>query len=108
VKKPASKAKSAELLPLKTTSRELARFKKAARATIGAFAKRMENALKEVDAALVTLNGEKATRDRAHDVRDILTVLRSVDVKTVKGRRRDLKRIESAVEEMRDLVEGWR
>jgi hypothetical protein len=107
VKKTASKAKSAEALPLKTVTREVARFRRIARATIGAFSKRVENALGEVDAALATLNGNKADRERVHNVRDILIVLRRVDVQAAKGRRRDLKRIESAVKEMRDLVEGW-
>jgi hypothetical protein len=107
VKKPVSKPKTVEVLPLKTATREVARFRKIVRATIGAFSKRIEQALGEVDAALVTLNGKKAAREHAHNVRDILIVLRRVDIKAAKGRRRDLKRIESAVKDMRDLVEGW-
>lgn len=107
MKKPVSKTKPAEVLPLKTATREVARFRKIMRATIGAFSKRIETALGEVDEALATLHGKKADRERAHNVRDILIVLRGVDVKAAKGRRRDLKRIESAVNDMRDLVEGW-
>lgn len=42
-----------------------------------------------------------------HDLRDMLTVLRALEVKPVAGRRRDLKKIESAVEDLRMLIERW-
>ncbi len=41
------------------------------------------------------------------DLRDMLTVLRTLDVKPVAGRRRDLKKIEAAVEDIRVLIERW-
>ena len=43
-----------------------------------------------------------------HDLRDMLTVLRTLEVKPLAGRRRDLKKIEAAVEDLRMLIEGWR
>ena len=41
------------------------------------------------------------------DLRDMVTLLRTLDVKPLAGRRKDLKKIESLVEELRLLVERW-
>ena len=41
------------------------------------------------------------------DLRDLLTLLRTLEVKPVAGRRRDLKKIEGVVEELRMLIERW-
>ena len=42
-----------------------------------------------------------------HDLRDMLTLLRTLDVKPEAGRRKDLKKIESLVEDLRALSERW-
>ena len=41
------------------------------------------------------------------DLRDMLTLLRTLEVKPEAGRRKDLKKIESLVEELRLLSERW-
>ena len=41
------------------------------------------------------------------DLRDMLTVLRTLEVKPQAGRRRDLKKMEAAVEDLRMLIERW-
>ncbi len=41
------------------------------------------------------------------DMRDMLTVLRTLEVKPLDGRRRDLKKIEATVEDLRMLIERW-
>ena len=41
------------------------------------------------------------------DLRDMLTVLRTLEVTPVTGKRRDLKKIEAAVEDLRLLIERW-
>lgn len=51
-----------------------------------------------------------AVRDanvQIHDLRDMLTILRTLEVKPAAGRRRDLKKIEGAVEDLRMLAERW-
>ena len=47
------------------------------------------------------------TGSQIHDLRDMLTVLRTLEVKPAAGRRRDLKKIEAAVDELRLLIERW-
>ena len=42
-----------------------------------------------------------------HDLRDMLTLLRTLDVKPEVGRRKELKKIESLVEDLRLLSERW-
>ena len=42
-----------------------------------------------------------------HDLRDMLTLLRTLAVKPEAGRRKDLKKIESLMEELRRLSERW-
>ncbi len=41
------------------------------------------------------------------DLRDMLTLLRTLEVKPEAGRRKDLKKIESLVEDLRVLSERW-
>ncbi len=55
-------------------------------------------------------NGERSNgpgTSRLYDVRDMITLLRTLEVKPLAGRRKDLKKIESLVDELRLLVERW-
>ena len=42
-----------------------------------------------------------------HDLRDMLTLLRTLEVRPEAGRRKDLKKIETLVEDLRLLSERW-
>ncbi len=44
---------------------------------------------------------------RLYDLRDMTMLLRTLDVKPLAGRRKDLKKIEALVDELRLLVERW-
>lgn len=44
---------------------------------------------------------------RFHELRDMLTLLRTLQLKPVEGRRKDLKKIESVVEDLRLLAAKW-
>ncbi len=52
-------------------------------------------------------SGRKLPAARAHDLRDMLSLLRNLEVKPAKGRRRDLKKVENLLEELRRIVERW-
>ena len=54
-----------------------------------------------------TASRKKVSPECAHALREMLVMLRGLDVKPEKGRRRDLKRIESVVEELRKLMDAW-
>lgn len=52
-------------------------------------------------------SGKKLPAARAHDLRDMLSLLRNLEIKPAKGRRRDLKKVETLLEELRHVVERW-
>lgn len=108
VKTPA-KAKSPSDLPLPVVIEELTYLRKTFRDLLAAFAAGVEGEIAHLHAVL---SGEAAARrklpaSRLHDLRDMLMVLRSLEVKPAKGRRRDLKRVENVVEELRAISDRW-
>jgi hypothetical protein len=50
---------------------------------------------------------KKLPGTRGTDLRDMLMMLRSLEVKPGKGRRRDLKKVENLLEELRVIVDRW-
>lgn len=44
---------------------------------------------------------------RVHDLRDMLTLLRTMQIKPREGRRKDLKKIEAVIDELERLTAGW-
>jgi hypothetical protein len=51
---------------------------------------------------------KKPSRERVHEMRDVLMLLREVDVNPVKGRRRDLKKIEGVIKDIGEIVDRWK
>ena len=102
------KEKSPEDLPLKPVLDEIAFVRNAFHQVITQFAAGIEgdlSAIREVVAGTATQ--KKVSSECAHALREMLVLLRGLDVKAEKGRRRDLKKIESVVEEMRKLTDAW-
>jgi len=56
---------------------------------------------------LVSTEDEAQKPSHAGDLRELLLLLRSLEVKPAKGRRRDLKKVESLVDELRRIAERW-
>ncbi len=88
---------------------ELAFLRKSFRDLLSAYSIQLEA---EITALLTAVKTDSETTkklpaSRAHDLRDMLSFLRNLEVKPGKGRRRDLKKIENAVEELRRVVDGW-
>jgi hypothetical protein len=103
------KPKPASALPFKTVAEELAFLRKTFRDLIGTYAAQMEGEIVRLHAA-VQADGEskkKLPASRGTDLRDILMLLRSLEVKPTKGRRRDLKKVENLIEELRTIVDRW-
>lgn len=103
------KTKPASALPFKTVVEELIFLRKTFRDLMGAYASQMEaeiahlQTVVEADAS----SKKKLPASRTSDLRDILMLLRSLEVKPAKGKRRDLKKVELLVEELRGIVERW-
>jgi hypothetical protein len=107
VKSP-SKPKAKDLLPTKSLIDELAFLRQNFREIINHYTIGVESEMAQI-VALVMAESEKkiVPTDRVKEMRDMLMLLRGLEIKTAKGRRRDLKRIESLVAELKTIAERW-
>ena len=118
-----------EASPYKSVAEELEALRKTFRAAARQYAERVDmdiirlrervvaagEVYRDHDKVRAAAGGQSrpATGGRAdanfqlHDLRDMLTVLRTLEIKPGAGKRRDLKRIEAAVEDLRQMVERW-
>lgn len=103
------KAKDPSALPLQTVAEELAFLRKAFRDLVGSYAVQIEAEITQMHTAVVAdaASKKKLPGSRMSDLRDILMLLRSLEIKPAKGRRRDLKKVETLVEDLRAIVDRW-
>lgn len=106
-KEPASK--STADLQYKPVVEELSFLRKTIRDLVAAYSDQLEAEITALAAGVkADAEGKKAVpSSRAHDLRDMLSLLRSLEVKPAKGRRRDLKKVEVLVEDLQRIVERW-
>ena len=104
--------------PYKSAAEELDALRRTLRLVCQHYAKRIDmeiirlrervaGAGEEQWAAEVKGKAVPAASSQFHDLRDIITLLRTLDVKPLAGRRKDLKKIESLVDELRLLLDRW-
>ena len=94
---------------MKSTIEELDQLRSVFRETVDAYAGRLESEIKLVRDAVVELKKQKdPCTERIHDLRDMLTLLRHISVKAEKGRRKDLKKLDSIVGDLRMMIEHWK
>ena len=101
--------KPASSLPLKTVAEEIAFLRKSFRDLVATYGNQVEAEITHLHAVV---NGEaeskrKLPASRLNDLRDMLMLLRSLEIKPAKGKRRDLKKVENLVEELRMIADRW-
>lgn len=97
-----------ESSPLNSVTDELDQLQAALRATLESYALRLETEINEVRAKVeFEKEKKKVSHAKMHDVRDMLTLLRNSPVKADKGRRKDLKKIDSIIGDLKMLTENW-
>jgi hypothetical protein len=103
------KAKAPSALPLQTVAEELAFVRKAFKDLVNTYATQIESELTHMHALVVAeaASKKKLPASRGTDLRDMLMLLRSLEVKPAKGRRRDLKKVETMVEDLKSIVDRW-
>lgn len=103
------KSKPASALPFKTVTEELVFLRKTFRDLVGTYSSQIEAEIAHLQAAVeADGNGKKKLPpSRTSDLRDMLMLLRSLEVKPTKGKRRDLKKVETLVEELRVIADRW-
>ena len=106
--KQAAKSTSPDDLPVKPALEELAFVRKALHDATAHYLARIDGELNQIRDAVGRIATEKKVpKERTKGLRDLLLILREVEVKPEKGRRRDMKKIEEAAREMRHVVETW-
>jgi len=107
VKKPRPTRKPSPL-PVKPVLEEIVFARGVFRELIAKYSADTEVALAEVLAQVTALARQEApSKERVPDLRDMLMILRELDVKPAKGRRRDFKKIETIIEDLREITAKW-
>jgi hypothetical protein len=96
---------SVDTSPVKVLETELGKLRRDLRTTLRAYAARLEIELAESRAALGTLEPADAlSRERLHELRDLMIHVRKRKLKPEKGRRKDVRKIDSLIEDVRILM----
>ena len=105
MEKPRGRSSSPETSPVKVLQTELEKLRRDLRATVRAYATRLEIDLAESRAALGSLQPvDELSRERLHELRDLMIHVRKRKLKPEKGRRKDLRKIDSLIEDLRTLM----
>ncbi|PYJ08195.1 MAG: hypothetical protein DMF06_13440 [Verrucomicrobia bacterium] len=100
-----ARAKSKNTSPARMLESELDKLRQDLRATVRAYAARLEIGLAESRAALeVSKPAEELSRERLHELRELTILVRKRKLKPEKGRRKDLRKIDSLIEDLQLLV----
>lgn len=84
---------------------ELALLRRDLRKTIRAYAARLEFDLAESAAAVaLSKRVENLSRERLHDIRDLTIMLRKRKLKPEKGRRKDVRKIDSLIRDLHSIT----
>ncbi|MBV9673320.1 MAG: hypothetical protein JO076_10925 [Verrucomicrobia bacterium] len=98
--------KSLDISPLKSVAEEVDLLRKSLRECVEAYVGRLDTDLLQIREVILAQSKKPGTH-RLHDMRDMITLCRTVDLKPEKGRRKDLKKIESLIEDMQSMLKTW-
>jgi hypothetical protein len=96
--------KQRETTPVTMLAGELAILRRDLRKTIRAYASRLEVALAESVAAVSSKRAEALSREQLHDIRDLTIMVRKRKLKPEKGRRKDLRKIDSLIHDLHSIT----
>jgi hypothetical protein len=100
------KSDGSEASPSKAVVSELQDLRAELREAASSYAARLETEIERVRAA-VEASGGNTSSAKVRDLRDMLTLLRQRQIKADKGRRKELKKIESVISDLAMLIENW-
>ena len=95
-----------EASPSKAVVSELQDLRAELRESASSYAARLDAEIERVRQAVEAAGGNSSGA-KIRDLRDMLTLLRHRQLKPDKGRRKDLKKIESVVDDLTMLIENW-
>ncbi|MEI6278201.1 MAG: hypothetical protein WCQ16_02310 [Verrucomicrobiae bacterium] len=99
---------TAEASPAKTLLEEIEVFRAAGHGTLDAIGANFDAQLDGIKSLVLNLGPvDGLPSKKLRDIRDMLTLLYSADVKPEKGRRKDLKKMTSILADLTMMVERW-
>jgi len=97
--------KPQEVSPITMLTDELDAVRRDLRRTIRAYAARLELDLAESIAAVTRYTrGEDLSRERLHDIRDLTIMMRKRKLKPEKGRRKDVRKLDSLICDLQSIA----
>jgi hypothetical protein len=100
-----SKKEKREVSPVTMLTEELGALRHDLRRTIRAYAARLELDLAESTAAVaLSKRTNSLSRERLHDIRDLTIMVRKRKLKPEKGRRKDLRKIDSLIRDLNSIT----
>lgn len=97
-----------EASPVKAVIEELEILRADFRASLETYASRIESEISQIEQVTSDLQKrKKIPSSKLRDLRDMLTLLRRFQIKPEKGRRKDLKKIDSLIGDLSVLIEHW-
>ena len=99
-------AKSIEISPTKSFVEELEILRKSLRDCLEAYVQRLEHELDQIKERALA-HGTEPAATHIRDLRDMISLCRTLEIKPDKGRRKDLKKIDSLIEELSVIVANW-
>ena len=101
-------AKILEASPTKSVAEELQVLQKAFRECVEAYTSRIEGQIGQIhEKVLKRAKNPKDSSAHLQDLRDMITLCRTLDIKPDKGRRKDLKKIDLLVDELCFITQNW-
>ena len=101
-------AKSIEISPTKSFVEELEILRKSLRDCLEAYGQRLEHELDQIkERSLAHGTDPEPAATHIRDLRDMISLCRTLEIKPDKGRRKDLKKIDSLIEELSVIVANW-
>ncbi len=98
------RTKAHETSPARSLITDLVSLRQTLRQTGRAYLRRLESEIDEVTAwASEQAKEADLPKARIRDLGDMITLVRKIDAKPLKGRRRDLKKIDATVGDLREL-----
>ena len=97
--------KTREVSPVTMLTDELDSVRRDLRRTIRAYAMRLELDLAESIAAVTRYKqAEDLSRERLHDIRDLTIMMRKRKLKPEKGRRKDVRKLDSLIHDLQSIA----
>ena len=104
MKKKKRPKKQKESSPVTMLAGELAVLRRDLRATTRAYAARLEIDLTESLVAISSKSVEALSREQLHHIRDLTIMVRKRKLKPEKGRRKDLRKIDSLIRDLHSIT----